>query len=1201
MSFTVEKSSVENRTMKHQLRSTLRTCALALTATLTVASPSMALAAGGEQTTPANSGKARYQKQEKEVQGVQQTNLTKPQAPPPKQKETGPTITVDQFIFQKQGEIQKLVDAQIIKMRRLIQVTQDDDPQKPDFHFRLAELYAEKQRYNFNQARALDQKIFDAPPAQKATLQNQQKKYESDQQKWLLEAVKSYVQATKFKKYERMDEVLFKLAYLLTSVKKEDQAREFFLRLIKDYPNSKYIPDAYLSFAEFYFDKAEMDAALKFYEKVEQFPKSSVYPYAVYKKGWCYVNQGDYKTALETFVGVVRMVQEHRANVNANQAKSLEKEAKKDIVKAYAHVGGPDKAWEFFQRVGGDFAPKMMEGLAELYWEQGQFGDSTRVYRKVISMNMDSPRICEWQNKIVRNTLSAGTKKDQVQEIERLGAVYDKVGEMKGGVKKDQMEECRNSFHDTAKELALIWHKEAQRTKNSDTYALDKYVYKVFLDHFPQDKDAYDMGFYYGELLWTLENWKDAAEQYTKVVEMNPKGKYVKDAAYAAVLAWKNALNVDDHEQKDQVEASRNDKKENGQQSTKLEPLKIPEYQQKMINAFDTYLKYVPDAKETVTIMYRRARIFYEYNHFAEAAPLFQEIVDKHCDDELAIYSANLLLDSLNALGKTKEVVENVDKFLDKQCLMKDPEFGKQMISLRSDTYDMEGHEFEKLHNYKECGRSMLAAAESLPEHPKHAERLWNAGQCFQNAHLVGQALKARLQLIKDHEKDPLAQKALFRVAAGYHQLAYYSKASDYYEDFAKKFPGEKKATDALGNATTFRIGLGEGDRALTDMKSFVDFYGKRKPQDAAGVYFQMGDVYEKDGRKDELAKHLESYLKTWGAQGGPDRQILAHFKLGEMAWKASCPKASEDGACLEVKRVSATGRQKVLADLNKKLKKGKKLHEKSRTQCGPPTKSKINLFDRSKAQASKAQEHFQAVLKIWNKGAAASKITGKDVEARAGLAAYAVAGSAFYLAESSYENFLRIKFPEGLDFQQPSSYDTPKKAAAKKKKAEESGKKFTAYLDEKAKALEKARTQYLDVFGMKQAQWTIASAARVGQIYSDFAGQLYTAEIPKDLKEQDEWGNQPRQIFCDALEDKAEPIESKAVDGFEKCLKAATEQSWYNEWSRLCERELNQMKPSEYPLSSEVKPEAGYVSTNMSPTPVIPELSETVSAGKGK
>jgi len=1143
----------------------------------------------------ANSGKGRFTKQEVDVQ-AKQTNLTKPDAPPPPKKDSGPVLTVDQFVAGHREGIIKLVNAQIDKMKRLITVTGDDDPQKPDFLFRLGELYAEKQQYFFNKARGLDQKIYEMQPSQRGTLQAEQKKYEGEQNKWLLEAVKAYIGATNFRKYERMDEVLFRLAYLLTSVKKEDKAREYFHRLIKDYPNSKYIPDAYLSFAEYYFDKGEMDNALKFYEKVEQFPKSSVYPYAVYKKGWCYVNQGDYKTALETFVGVVRMSTEGKVNISKAQKEALIKEAKKDIVKAYAHVGGPEKAWEFFQRTGGDYAPKMMEALAELYWEQGQFGDSSRVYKKVIAMNMDSPRICEWQNKIVRNTLSAGNKKDQVQEIERLGAVFDKVADMKG-MKKDQLDECKNTFHDTTKELALIWHKEAQKTKNQDTYALDKFIYKVYLDHFPKDKDSYEMSYYYGELLWTLENWKDAAEQYTKVVEMNPGGKYVKDAAYAAVLAWKNALNVDDHEHQDQVKADQDklkDREKGGEK--KMAAMEIPEYQQKMIGAFDTYIKYVPDAPELVTIKYRKARIYYEYNHFDEAAKLFEDIVRKFPKHELAIYSANLLLDSLNAQGKTKEVVAWVDKFLEMPELMKDPEFGKQMISLKSDTYDMEGHQYEKEKNFKECGRSMLAAAEALPDHAKHAERLWNAGQCFQNAHLVGQALKARLALIQAHPKDPLAQKALFRVAAGYHQLAYYSKASEYYEDYANKFPGEKKATDALGNATTFRIGLGESDKAIADMDSFVKFYGSRKPQDAAGVFFQMGDVYEKQKDYDKLAKHLEEYLKKWGPQGGPDRQVQAHFRLGEMSWKASCPKASEDGACLEIKRIAATGRQKVLYDINKKLKKGKKIGEAKRTQCGPPTSSKIIVYDRNKSQAAKGAEHFQAVLKIWNKGAAASKITGKDVEARAGLAASSVAGSAFYLAESQYESFLRIKFPEGLDFQQPSQYDTKKKAEAKKKKAAESGKKFGTYLDEKSKALAHARDQYLEVFKMKQAQWAIASSARIGQLYADFVGQLYTAEIPKDLKEQDEWGNRPREIFCDALVDKAEPIEAKAVEGFETCLKAATDYSWFNEWSRLCERELNQMKPTEYPLASEIKPEAGYVSTSMGETPVIPELSESAS-----
>ena len=48
-----------------------------------------------------------------------------------------------------------------------------------------------------------------------------------------------------------------------------------------------------------------------------------------------------------------------------------------------------------------------------------------------------------------------------------------------------------------------------------------------------------------------------------------------------------------------------------------------------MIAAFDTYIKYVPDAPELVTIKYRKARIYYEYNHFDEAAKLFEDIVDE--------------------------------------------------------------------------------------------------------------------------------------------------------------------------------------------------------------------------------------------------------------------------------------------------------------------------------------------------------------------------------------------------------------------------------------------------------------------------------------------------------------------------------------------------------------------------------------------
>jgi tetratricopeptide (TPR) repeat protein len=1151
----------------------------------------------------AANAQAKFKKREIEVTGGQQTTLTKPQEPVKEQKkQTGPTLTVDQFVGQQRDKINQITDKQINYMAQLIKTAPDDDPQKPDYLFRLGELYSEKQRFlNFN-ARSLDQKVFEAQQAknsgQAASLKQKQQQYEKTAEESALKAVKSYVAASKYPKYNRMDEVLFRLAYLLQMIKKEDQAREFFHKLIKDFPNSKYVPNAYLSFAEFYFQKGEMENAGKFYEKVQQFPQSSVFGFALYKQGWVQINLGNFKNALEIFVKVIQLCQ--NGKIPRNQAGPLEKEAKKDLVKAYGRTPGasPDKAWDFFQRMGGDYAPKMLESLAELYWEQGMFGESSKIYRKIISLNESSTRLCEWQNKILRNTLSGGNKKDQVQELKRLGNVYEAMVK-KPDVKKDVMAECKNTFHDTGKELALIWHKEAQRTKNSDTYQLAGMVYKEFLSHFNKEKDTPEITFYYGEILWQMSSWKEAAETYTKVVELDPKGKYVKDAAYAAVLAWKNALNIDDSGEGVDKEKSK---------AGEMKPRQIPEYQKKMIDAFDTYIKYVPDAPELVKIKYRKARVFYDYNHFDEAIKLFADIVDHHVTDDLAIYSANLLLDCLNILKRYKELLATVEKYLGNPVLMKDQEFRKQMVMLKTDSLVVEAKQYEKDKNYKECGISFIAAAETIPDHKEHAQRLYNAGLCFQNARLIGQAIKAREQLIKDHPKDNLAQRALFQIASGYHQLAYYSEAAKRYEEFANKFPGEKQAFTALGNAYSFRIGLGEFDKAVEDMNSFVKYYGDKKPSDAANVVFQMSEVFEKQKKNEELAKHLDAYLKRWGAKGGIDKQILAHFRLGELAWNKSCSQEGVNGACIKVDRVTMNGKWTAIYKINQGIKdKRRKLKEKLRTQCGPPTSAKITVYDRSSKVAGEAQKHFSEVLKLWGKGDAEKKLQTQvpnpgEAAARDALMRFAVAGAVFYQAEQIYEQFLRVKFPQGLDFQQPTQWDRPKVAEAKKKKFEDSSKKFMVYLTEKTKLADRLassekdrKAMYDTVLDYHVAHWTIAASARIGQVFADFVNQLYTADIPKDLKEQDEWGNRPREIFCDALVDKAEPIESKAVVGYDLCLKAATKESWFNEWSAMCEVELNQMKPSEYPLAAEAKPEPGYVSTPITPAAVVSELPDDV------
>ena len=44
--------------------------------------------------------------------------------------------------------------------------------------------------------------------------------------------------------------------------------------------------------------------------------------------------------------------------------------------------------------------------------------------------------------------------------------------------------------------------------------------------------------YYYAELLWKMENWAECGPAFDKVVELDSKGEFTEDAAYASVLCY---------------------------------------------------------------------------------------------------------------------------------------------------------------------------------------------------------------------------------------------------------------------------------------------------------------------------------------------------------------------------------------------------------------------------------------------------------------------------------------------------------------------------------------------------------------------------------------------------------------------------------------------------------------------------------------
>jgi TolA-binding protein len=1125
---------------------------------------------------PSAHADAKYTRKTMDIK-VQQTERTKKLEPGKKdEKAPEPEINADDFL-QIETEVTTIRKELIEEYKGAIEDTEDDDPRKPELMFRLAEAYAQQQRYAHsmymeNQGKADKETNKD----KKAQYARTASKWKQEESQWLGKAVGAYLDIArneKFKGYARMDEVLFFLAYTLQGAGRKPDAFKVYQRLTKEYPNSKFIPDSYLAIADQYFADNDLNNADTFYDKVLKFPKASVFPYALYKKGWVMYNQGKPKDSYAAWSKVAELSTRDKKLSQLNAA------SKKDCVRAYADFGDPALAMKAFQRIDSNYAPRMYEMLGEYYLDQGKMDKVIFVYRDLMGMDGKSPKVCEWEYTVVRAMLTIGTPEQKVKELTNLTKLYDYLKTNKV-LKESAMQECRDNTEATVRELTLIWHQEGVKTLNYTTLGYVHQLYALYMKYFSDTPDAPSMQFYYSELLWmraegeknqslAASRWEEAAVEYTKVVQMNKVDpKLVKEAAYASVLAWKNSLAVDIAEEPPPPpDAKAGDVVE--------KPEAIPEKQQKMIDAFDVYIKYVKDAndEELVTILFLRARIFWRYKHFDEAIPLFEDFLKKYPKHEAAEFAVNLLLDCLARAGKYDELVQYVDLFLSDKwaSYMEDHADQKQRIELlKRQSMRKRAERLEKDGKFYDCGvayveiyqRYASTGSSDLPE------VLFNAGVCFERAKAFSNAITIRELLVKTYPKERVAQQSLYALGVNKAAIGEFAQSADYFEKYAKQFSGEKDAPTAQSQAVFFRKGVGDDDTALKDTDYYVKEYNSKQPADAAAAFYSMAGIYEKNRKYDDLVTHLEKYLKQFAAKGGVDRQIVAHAKIGEVLWRQACPERGPTGSCIRITR----GR------VNKAKKKSK--YGTGITQCGPENKIKITNLERKPGLVKEAQTHFQTALKLWNGGKAAAQVPGKDdneKQARAAEAQYWAAASKFYLTETKYEKFLKIGFPDKLDFDE--------KKPAKKKDSE---KRFKKWIEDRNKALQDAKKDYLEVVDM-HPYWGVAAAARVGQMWQNYADAVFTAEIPKDVQQYD----YTVEAYCDALGEETDKLEQEGVTAYTYCLETSLKLSWFSEWSQLCEQELSNIRPQDFPSASEIRGVPDDTPDVLDISPVISDIKQ--------
>ncbi|HRI49940.1 MAG TPA: hypothetical protein PLW65_07130 [Pseudomonadota bacterium] len=330
-------------------------------------------------------------------------------------------------------------------------------------------------------------------------------------------------------------------------------------------------------------------------------------------------------------------------------------------------------------------------------------------------------------------------------------------------------------------------------------------------------------------------------------------------------------------------------------------------------------------------------------------------------------------------------------------------------------------------------------------------------------------------------------------------------------------------------------------------------------------------------------------------AQESTERQLIAEGRLGEIAWRSSCPVPDVAGICIKLERKAASVSSSLQAKLTRfKYARGP-LHiavpRRVEDPCGPETRARITLYPREPALVMQAMAHFQKVAALFQGGRALLQAPGTDRPSEQAEGRLQVVHFAAYAlmvkGDREYEKMLAMHPPPG-PYVGIDDHVHVKGGIA----APASEKRFRSWVMDEVKQLDVAKQIYLNVIELKDPHWTIAATARIGQLYRDFANSLDTIELPPLPRpilgvDIDDWTRIFRYRNCAYILDAATPGVRRAEEALTACLHKTKELGLYNEWSQLCELELHQLIPDKYPLPSEIYAEPGASSLSLDVAPI--------------
>jgi tetratricopeptide (TPR) repeat protein len=708
--------------------------------------------------------------------------------------------------------------------------------------------------------------------------------------------------------FEQYDLALYVDGFLATEQGKPDEAFTRFERILKEYPNSRFTPDAHMTKAETLLNnRYDYTGALSEYEQVLKYPNSELYGLALFKSAWCLWRLGNSDEAAKRFVSVFALTDE-RGKVATTQQKRQLDELQAEALKYLVEVLTEDEknsagdAYGFLQKVGGDrFAGKVVKALAETFYDQSHYERGIEAYELLLKLDPTNREAGDWVLQIAAGYFT-------VEDYVHLKATYERAltdytaGGAWARTQTDQANVAATSkkVEEQLREHAVALHGKAQHDKTSRAeFEAAVSLYDVYITRFGNDPNAYQMQYYEAEIeFYHLGKMTDAATHYMAAARGIPDEKAKQeplktlrhDALYNAIAALERVRlqELDSRKGKGTLQETETDKR--------------------FAEALDLFHHLYPQDPALPELLFRQGKLYYDYKVYDTAVKIWGILVESYPNSQYAPPAGELILDSFNKSNN----YENIETWA--RRLKTARGFESQAQQAKLDTLIVQsafkqGEQKAAANDHLGAAAAYLHAAKEFPRDSRAAQACVNAELEAQKAGDLA-TLKEAAQLAtgRDYRDKPESPIGAWTAAATLQSMGIFTEAAEFDEAIAnlndRDHPHYQKyehTKDAAYNAVVLRVAVGDHDKAIQDGNKFL----REFPTDplADEVVFQMGKAHQNAGSNREAADLYKRYLSR---TKNLDHKVESYVLLAQAQVKSG----DEHGADESLKNAVSIGKR---------------------------------------------------------------------------------------------------------------------------------------------------------------------------------------------------------------------------------------------------------------------------------------------------